>query len=193
MRRKRFNMIKAINLSGSWHFAMDAAKEGIEKKQFLSLPEDTITLPGTISMAKKGTPSDVRETGFLTDPYLFEGYAWYAKEITLDEADLDKEIYLYLERTRLTKIWIDDTFVGEFDSLNTPHNYRLTEFIKKANFRLTILVSNVDYPTKGGHLTSPDTQTNWNGIIGEISLHIFDDTYSISYIRYALIKETCKR
>ena len=72
----------------------------------------------------------------------------------------------------MTKVWLDDTFIGEFDSLNTPHNYALTNYIVKTQFRLTILVSNVDYPTKGGHLTSPDTQTNWNGIIGEIALHI---------------------
>lgn len=170
-------MIKSLNLAGSWNFAMDPAKEGIEKKQFLAIPTDTIPLPGTISQAKKGTPSDVRETGFLTDPYLFEGYAWYSKEITIDKADLDKEIYLYLERTRMTKIWIDDTFAGEFDSLNTPHNYNLTKYITKTQFRLTILVSNVDYPTKGGHLTSPDTQTNWNGIIGEIALHIYDNLF----------------
>lgn len=36
------------------------------------------------------------------------------------------------------------------------------------------MISNVDYPTTGGHMTSPDTQTNWNGILGEISLNIFD-------------------
>ncbi len=170
-------MMKKLDLAGSWNFAMDASKEGMEKKQFLSFPEDRITLPGTISMAKKGTPSDNREIGSLTDPYLFEGYAWYVKEITLDETDLEKEIYLYLERTRLTKIWIDDTFAGEFDSLNTPHNYYLTKFIKHKTFRLSILVSNVDYPTPGGHLTSPDTQTNWNGIIGEIALHIFEPVH----------------
>lgn len=170
-------MIKSLNLAGSWNFAMDGSKEGIKKKQYLTTPTDTISLPGTISQAQKGTPSDVRETGFLTDPYLFEGYAWYSREITLEEADLDKIIYLYLERTRMTKVWIDDTFAGEFDSLNTPHNYELTNFIKKTKFRLTILVSNVDYPTKGGHLTSPDTQTNWNGIIGEIALHFFEPVY----------------
>lgn len=170
-------MLKNVNLAGSWNFTMDPLKEGIEKKLFSNILTDTITLPGTISQAQKGTPSETKETGFLTDPYLFEGYAWYAKEITLEETDLDKEIYLYLERTRMTKVWIDDSFVGEFDSLNTPHNYNLTKFITKTQFRLTILVSNVDYPTKGGHLTSPDTQTNWNGIIGEIALHIFDNLY----------------
>lgn len=170
-------MIKKLDLAGSWHFAMDAAKEGIQNKQYLTVPTDTIPLPGTISQAKKGTPSDIREIGFLTDPYLFEGYAWYSKDITIESDDIGKVIYLYLERTRMTKVWIDDAFVGEFDSLNTPHNYELTKFITKPQFRLTILVSNVDYPTKGGHLTSPDTQTNWNGIIGEIALHIFDSVY----------------
>lgn len=170
-------MIKRVDLAGVWHFAMDSAKEGIHNNQYLTLPEDTISLPGTTSQAKKGVPSDVRETGCLTDPFLFEGYAWYSKEISLEEENLGKNIFLYLERTRMTKVWIDDIFVGEFDSLNTPHNYELTKFITKPQFRLTILVSNVDYPTKGGHLTSPDTQTNWNGIIGEIALHIFDPVY----------------
>lgn len=170
-------MIKRVDLAGVWHFAMDSAKEGIQNNQYLTLPEDTISLPGTTSQAKKGVPSDVRETGCLTDPFLFEGYAWYSKEISLEEENLGKNIFLYLERTRMTKVWIDDIFVGEFDSLNTPHNYELTKFITKPQFRLTILVSNVDYPTKGGHLTSPDTQTNWNGIIGEIALHIFDPVY----------------
>lgn len=170
-------MIKNVNLSGLWHFAMDPDKKGIDQKQYSALPQDTIPLPGTISQAKKGTPSPVRETGFLTDPYLYEGYAWYAKEVTIDPEDIGKNIYLHLERTRMTKVWIDDSYVGEFDSLNTPHKYNLTSFITKPSFRITILVSNVDYPTKGGHLTSPDTQTNWNGIIGQISLHIFDPVY----------------
>lgn len=170
-------MIKTLNLAGSWDFAMDAAKKGIGQKLYTAPLGDTISLPGTISLAKKGTPSDTRETGFLTDPYLFEGYAWYSKEITLNDEDMNKIIRLHLERTRMTKVWIDDTFVGEFDSLNTPHNYNLTEYITKKQFRLTIMVSNVDYPTKGGHLTSPDTQTNWNGIIGEIALHIFEPVH----------------
>ena len=101
----------------------------------------------------------------------------YSKDVHIDKEYLEKNIFLFLERTRLTKIWIDDTFAGEFDSLTTPHNYDITRFVRNTDFRITVLVSNVDYPTKGGHLTSPDTQTNWNGIIGDISLRIFDDSY----------------
>ena len=162
-------MIKNLNLAGTWDFAMDPEKKGIDEHFYSKEFSDNIPLPGTISMAQKGTPSDVKETGFLTDPYLFEGFAWYAKEIDLDRTDLDKNIILYLERTRMTKVWVDDQLVGDFDSLNTPHEYDLTPYLKQTHFRLTILVSNVDYPTKGGHLTSPDTQTNWNGIICEIA------------------------
>jgi hypothetical protein len=39
------------------------------------------------------------------------------------------------------------------------------------------MVDNTDYPTKGGHMTSQDTQTNWNGITGEISVRIYEDVY----------------
>ncbi len=170
-------MKKTLNLHGSWQFELDQDKIGIENGYCNKKFSDTISLPGTTSMAQKGTYSDKRETGFLTDPYLFEGYAWYSKEISLEEEDLNCPIILHLERTRMTKVWVDDTLVGDRDSLNTPHNYDLSSFIKKKDFRLTILVSNVDYPTKGGHLTSPDTQTNWNGIIGEIALHIYKPVY----------------
>ena len=47
-------MIKKLDLAGIWHFAMDAAKDSIQNKQYLTMPEDTIPLPGTTSQAKKG-------------------------------------------------------------------------------------------------------------------------------------------
>ena len=66
-------MIKKLNLAGTWDFAMDPEKKGIDEHIYSKEFSDNIPLPGTISMAQKGTPSDVKETGFLTDPYLFEG------------------------------------------------------------------------------------------------------------------------
>lgn len=170
-------MVKRIDLSGIWDFTLDEAKEGISKEFYKRMPSGTIALPGTTSMAKKGKASDVRETGFLTDPYLFEGYAWYSKEISLDNEDMGKNIFLNLERTRLTKVWIGNELAGSMDSLAAPHKYNLSKYIKNKDFRLSVLVSNTDYPTKGGHLTSPDTQTNWNGIIGNISLDIYNSIY----------------
>lgn len=170
-------MIKRIDLSGTWQLALDKEKEGITEQFYNRHLDDTISLPGTTSMARKGEYSDKKETGFLTDPYLFEGYVWYAKDITLEEADLSRRIMLFLERTRMTRVWVNGKEAGSGDSLNTPHIFDLTPYITGTSFHLTILVSNVDYPTRGGHLTSPDTQTNWNGIIGEISLRIYDSYY----------------
>lgn len=186
-------MIKNINLQGTWNFCLDAECKGVDNAFYTKKPEDTITLPGTTSQAQKGTYSDKKETGTLTDPYLYEGYAWYSKEIHLEPEDLTKDILLYLERTRVTMVWVDDIRIGTYDSLNTPHIYDLTKAVTKQDFRLTILVANVQkpeegipdplaYPTKGGHLTSPDTQTNWNGIIGDISLRIHEKCY-ISHIK----------
>ena len=36
-------------------------------------------------MAHKGPRHDTREIGCLTDPYLFEGYAWYSRCAILDD------------------------------------------------------------------------------------------------------------
>lgn len=166
-----------MDLSGTWAFALDPEKVGIKEEFFEKDLPDSITLPGTTSQAQKGTPSDKRETGFLTDPYLTEGYAWYSTNIALTREEFRKTVKLHLERTRITKVWIDNRLVGEENSLTTPHDYDLTPFIKSREFKLTIMVSNVDYPTRGGHLTSPDTQTNWLGILGEISLNLYDDVY----------------
>lgn len=155
------------NLSGEWNLLLDSNKEySIDKLIF----NDTITLPSTTAMAGKGTLNTNRETGFLTELYPFEGYAWYSRTVTICDDDLNSRLFVTLECTRMTKLWIDGNYVGECNSLNTSHRYEITDFVRSTEFEITILVSNTDYPTKGGHLTSPDTQTNWNGILGEISL-----------------------
>ena len=55
-------MIKKIDLSGIWNFELDPDKKGIEARLFDKAKNDTITLPGTTSIAKKGTFSDKKET-----------------------------------------------------------------------------------------------------------------------------------
>lgn len=170
-------MIKKYNLSGLWDFELDGSKVGIETALYQAKLKDTITLPSTTALSKKGKVNTNREDGFLTEVYPFEGYAWYSKEVTISSNDIGKKIVLFLERTRLTKVWVNGVYVGEQDSLSTPHTYDLTEYIKEETFALTVLVSNTDYPTKGGHLTSPDTQTNWNGITGRLELQVYNQVY----------------
>lgn len=164
--------MKNIDLSGKWSFMLDP------KGDIDSMPRgmaDTISLPGTTAMAGKGEYNTKSETGFLTENYPYEGLAWYSKRIKLEADDPGQIIKLYLERTRLTAVYIDGIKVpAEYakneDSLCAPHIYDLTEMIGSPEFDLTICVKNCGYKTKGGHMTSPDTQTNWNGITGRISL-----------------------
>jgi hypothetical protein len=155
-----------IDLSGKWLFDMHSP-ESTPPESY----NDDITLPGTTSLACKGTKSEARESGFLTDPYLYEGCAWFGREIVIPDEWLDKELYIRLERTRMTALYFDGKKLGEQDSLCTPHVYKLPK-PEPGKHRLDIRVKNTDYPTKGGHMTSPDTQTNWLGITGDIELII---------------------
>ncbi len=167
-------MNQSLSLAGIWQFRLDTEKQGL-KEHYENIPyTDTITLPNTVSMAKKGTPDAKRETGYLTDPYHMEGYTWYRKEITLPFRNVEDlhglHFQLHMERTRISHVWVDGTYVGTFDSFMAPHIYDLTPYIHALSFTLTIMISNTDYKIPGGHMTSPDTQTNWNGILGEICL-----------------------
>lgn len=159
--------MKKIDLSGTWLLYMDEAKAD-------KLPEafpESIVLPNTTSAAKKGKKNKNRDTGYLTDIYKFEGYAWFQRKLTVTKDMLGNELILFLERTRMTAIYIDGTEIGSGVSLSTPHRFVLPQ-LSEGVHTLTIRVNNTDYITKGGHLTSPDTQTNWNGITGRIELQV---------------------
>lgn len=156
-----------IDLSGVWEL-------GLGEKKF----KDTIELPGTTAYAKKGEPNKNRETYFLTEIYKFEGKAWYRKKVQLPKMSkkefAGKHFFLTLERTRVSTVWVDGKKVETQNSFIAKHVYDLTGFITNEEPEITIQVSNVDYVAGGGHMTSQDTQTNWNGILGEISLEICD-------------------
>lgn len=169
-------MITRIDLSGRWDFCLDKDKNGVTQEFYKKKLEDTINLPTTVSEAKKGIPSDFVNTYFLTDPYLFEGYTWYSRNISLGKTD-GKEFFLVLERTRVSHVWVDDRYAGSENSLCTSHRYRLTPLISKKEHRLTVMVDNTSYPVGGGHMTSKDTQTNWNGITGDICLEVYPSEY----------------
>ena len=169
--------MKKIDLSGSWFFCMDRDGTGESKGYQTVMPkEDTILLPSTVSESKKGIPSKEAPVDHLTDPYLFEGSTWYSRQIELTEY-AEQECFLVLEKTRVSKVWINGTYLGRQDSLCTSHRYALTGAIRKGSNQITICVDNVSCPVKGGHMTSPDTQTNWNGILGEIAIEVHPVTW----------------
>ena len=155
-----------IDLSGQWQVKLDAEKQETMPQAY---PE-TMMLPGTTSAAGLGMPNPAKETGCLTDAYHFEGAAWFMRMFTAGDWT-GEQTMLTLERTRKTTVYLDGRPIGHQESLCTPHRYFLPP-VHAGEHTLVIRVDNTDYPTRGGHLTSPDTQSNWNGITGEISLTV---------------------
>lgn len=155
-----------IDLSGQWRVKLDAEKQETMPQAY---PE-TMMLPGTTSAAGLGMPNSAKETGCLTDVYRFEGAVWFMRTFTAGDWT-GEQTMLTLERTRKTTVYLDGRPIGHQESLCTPHRYFLPP-VHAGEHTLVIRVDNTDYPTRGGHLTSPDTQSNWNGITGEISLTV---------------------
>ena len=158
--------MKKIDLSGLWHVYLDETKS----PALPAVYPEAMHLPGTTSAAGLGPENPARETYFLTDAHKFEGYAWFMREFEAGDWQ-GMTVLLTLERTRKTTVWLDGQEIASHCSLCAPHLYHLPG-MRKGTHTLVIRVDNTDYPTRGGHLTSPDTQSNWNGITGEISLTV---------------------
>lgn len=166
-------MLTTIGLEGEWQLRLDPEKCGTPEAAF----DDVMTLPGTTSHARKGPENKEALAGSLTDAYKFEGYAWFSREVEVTEEQAGLQALLYLERTRVTTVWVDGAEIGTRNSLCAPHVYDLGKTLTAGSHRITIRVDNTSYPTKGGHMTSPDTQTNWNGITGRLELQWYGETY----------------
>ncbi len=165
-----------ISLAGEWKLALDPDKEGILKAYYNKTLADEIILPGTTDEHKKGNLYETCEIERLTRTYSFQGYAWYQKVVAIGEEWRGKHVSLYLERTRISRVWIDGKDCGRQDSICTPHVYELG-VVAPGSHNLTIMIDNTELPVAGGHQTSPDTQTNWNGILGRMELNACDPVW----------------
>ncbi len=158
--------MQKIDLSGLWRVYLNETKQD----ELPAVYPDAMTLPGTTSAAGLGKENPARETYFLTDAHKFEGYAWFMRRFDCPDWS-DCQVMLTLERTRKTTVYLDGRVIGHQESLCAPHRYSLGG-LTEGSHTLVIRVDNTDYPTRGGHLTSQDTQSNWNGVTGEISLTV---------------------
>ena len=111
---------------------------------------------------------------WLTPVSVYLGAAWYQKEVTVPLAWKRRRVVLHLGRVHWeSMLWVDQTFVGMRNSLAVPHEYEVTGLMKPGRHTVTLRVDNrikdVDIG-RNAHSITDHTQTNWNGIIGEIAL-----------------------
>ncbi|TAG56908.1 MAG: beta-galactosidase [Cytophagales bacterium] len=168
-----------IDLQGIWQFSLDTANIGEDQRWYLSNLNDSIKLPGTTDLNQKGFLNLDTTTMHLNRVYKYEGVAWYQKKIVIPENFKDKHIQLILERTKSTKIWVDSTFIGASKLLQSSQLFDVTNYLSPGEHIITIQVNNNLKLTPYGevHIYSDHTQTNWNGIIGNLYLEASSKTF----------------
>ena len=132
------------------------------------------------SYFKSPTYAKYREAGNIKIPFwlqavkYYAGAAWYQKEITIPKNWKGQNLGLFLERCHWeSRVWVDQREAGMRNSLGTAHRYDLTRLLTPGKHRLTICVDNrvknID-PGVNSHSISDHTQSNWNGIVGQMYL-----------------------
>ena len=154
------------SLAGAWRFQLDVKNTGLGEKWQTRTLEDSVTLPGTTDTNRKGEKTTYRPTDRLARVWSWVGPAWYQREITIPESWNGKRVTVFLERTKNTRLWVNDTLVGGQDSLSAPHLFDITRAVKPGTHTLTVLIDNSKLPPVGpAHAVDERTQTNWNGIV----------------------------
>lgn len=166
---------RQITLHGSWQFELDPAGTGVEQAFWKKEFSDAVTLPGTTDTNKKGVlNTKMDETMHLSRIYSYVGKAWYKKIVEIPKEWKEKQIVLRMERTRPTHVWVDGKSAGTNDAISVMQLYDLTNYLQPGKHEIVVMVDNGEsVPPQllvSSHAYTESTQTNWNGIIGEISL-----------------------
>ena len=176
---------KHIDLSGTWQFALD--RQGTIKAD--DVMTETVQLPGTTDTNKKGDfIGKTEETTHLSRLYAYKGRAWYRRTVEIPVKWKGKPILLMLERTKPSEIYVDGKLIGSSNDISTPQVFDLSKVLTPGSHTLAIMIDNgsgvPEQIYANSHAYTEDTQTNWNGIIGNIELFTVDglrftDDYSI--------------
>ncbi|MDR0395063.1 MAG: beta-galactosidase [Tannerella sp.] len=188
-----------MDLSGEWAFALDPDDVGISEQWYNKPLKDEITLPGSLQERGFGNevgvdtewtasvnrdsvwfkakeyepyrqPGNIKISFWLQPEKEYVGVAWYRREVDVPDSWKGRFVELELERTHWeTTLYVNGKEAGRSDALLTPHRYRIEETGK---LQLTLRVDNRVHVPVGinAHSVSDHTQSNWNGITGNIRL-----------------------
>ena len=181
---------ETLNLAGEWRFAIGAPNAGLEK----TVLQDRVTLPGTTQTNQKGrlvtiSPEQQKVVDLDEDPdrnplmgiwtpaYANVNSAWYQRDVEIPASWANQRITLTLDRSKITRVWVDEQDCGSCDDICTSHCYDLTKALTPGKHRLTVLVTTGPFPYMVvGHQLGA-MQGNWNGIIGRIQLEARPQTF----------------
>jgi len=118
-------------------------------------------------------PGNIKIPFWLKPVKYYKGVAWYQKEVELPSGWNGKNIMLFLERPHWeSTVYINGKKAGTENSLAVAHQFDITDFLIPGKNLISIRIDNrVVIPIGiNSHSISDHTQSNWNGIVGDISL-----------------------
>ncbi|MGV3764315.1 sugar-binding domain-containing protein, partial [Parapedobacter sp.] len=120
-------------------------------------------------------PGNIKIPYWLQPDKYYKGAAWYQREITIPDTGFEGGAELFLERAHWeTRVWIDGNEVGMRNSLGTPHRFDISRYATPGKHTLSIRVDNRVKDINVGinsHSISDHTQSNWNGLVGELAIY----------------------
>lgn len=169
-----------IDVSGNWNYILHGAPSSIAG-------EGTIYLPNTLDNAHKSEYMPLSDnTTLLRREFRFEGTANYSRTVEIPQSWKGKDIELILERTKPSTLKIDGNTVASNSRITSSQHYNLTKYLKPGTHTIEISVNNTDsIPPLIAHTSnaaSESSQTNWNGIIGDMII-VANNPFHIRNIR----------
>jgi hypothetical protein len=191
-----------LPLAGEWRCRLDPQDAGVAARWFATPLPATVRLPGSLAENGLGDPISLRTKWtatiydsswffnprtakyrqpdhfkipfWLTPATYYVGPAWYQKAVDIPANWRGQQLRLLLERAHFaTRVWVDNTEVGQQISLVAPHEYDLTAALAPGSHTLTVRVDNRLATMNVGpdsHSVSDHIQGNWNGLIGRLEL-----------------------
>jgi len=172
-------MLYSTSLAGKWSFALDPDGRGTGEKWFDAELDDTIDLPGSVDEAKKVPLTTERTMAHLSRKHPYVGQAWYRRsfEVAAEAAGLFHTIVLERAHGEVN-LWVDGVKRGRDESLSTTNRFFIGP-LKAGTHTIAMMIDNDRFEAVGDaivHQGMPDvahsktdhTQTNWNGVVGEL-------------------------
>ena len=118
-------------------------------------------------------PGNIKIPFWLKPVKYYKGVAWYQKEVEIPSGWSKKDVILFLERPHWeSTVYVNGKKAGVENSLAIAHQFDITDLLVPGKNLISIRIDNrVVIPVGiNSHSITDHTQTNWNGIVGDISL-----------------------
>ncbi|WP_100407399.1 sugar-binding domain-containing protein [Bacillus solitudinis] len=176
-----FEIRKTQSLNGTWTFKLDPANE-LNVKDILSETntQETIVIPGSWEEQGYGESSKHYPIGTWKKLKEYVGGAWYCTECVFPVNEKGSKTVLKIAGAHwFTKLWIDEKFVGEGESLVSDHIFNVSEYIRPGQQQKVVIhVDNcLHIPLMESHIHSYHTATNWGGITGGVTVEVLPETF----------------